>query len=740
MKTKMLKYKISYKLPIITGAILATLFTASTAFATDITVTCYQSGKCDMTPSAGAALFDKNQEDNTNMLPGDTINRTMLLINESKDNCAMYLKKIYNVHFGNKTPNDFASKMFTAMQTSNGTIFGSVSQGYPTNNKTLQDLFAVENLGLTKIPSGSQEKINWVVRFDPLTGNPYQKAEVWFDFDMVFECHPITTSSFTISKYNSAWPTKLSLGNVVTYKIIVETTNSPIQNVNVIDAPAKNIVPIAGSWTAQSSKRGDLKANGQALPPVYSSPAVWAIGDMDANETVTLTYQATVGNSTTNGIYKDLAWAYGYESKEKVLATSTDSGFAVNGGIVTDTFVGTQVLVDSPENPTTKKVSIKTKEIEGEVLGATTQVLPATGANTIFTAIIGVATSAGILINLAQIKKQKAKAKVLVSSLLIAVLFGATRSPVFAQTSPEALFLRISEPKTPDNRSFVVDYVALDIQNNPIKITCLKKSPQDTFFTPFLEVTTKAGGDSGVCAIDGNILSTEGIYTVKVTAEVNGTAKSEEVAVLYKKTGPQRPKYIEKEKVNNCEYEVTVKTSDDSKNAYIEIYRSAKKDFTVGASTRVKTMDVTANKTYEFTHKLYGGDCGSSYYAVRAFDSAGNPSDVRSEVVEEIIEVDSNSETSDTDSEASEILLGTGDGVFGEGVGESEASIVTEGDQTTESENTDDNAEKKEEESQLPEVLGAKEQRGSSWIIPVLLVILVGFFVVKSNRGKSKSK
>ncbi|MBP8961094.1 hypothetical protein KBG31_02635 [Patescibacteria group bacterium] len=711
------------------------------AFAQDITVTCHQSGECDMAPSAGAALFDKSQEDNTKMLPGDTINRAILLINESKDNCAMYLKKVYNVHFGNKTPTDFASKMFTAMQTSNGTIFGSVSQGYPTNNKTLQDLFDVENLGLTKIPSGSQEKINWVVRFDPLTGNPYQKSEVWFDFDMVFECRPITASSFTISKYNSAWPTKLSLGNVVTYKIIVETTNSPIQNVNVIDAPAKNIIPIADSWTAQSSNRGDLKANGQAFPPVYSSPAIWAIGDMDANETVTLTYQATVGNSTTNGIYKDLAWAYGYEAKEKVLAASTDSGFAVNGGIVTNTFVGTQVLVDSLEDPTTKKVSIKTKEIEGEVLGATTQILPATGANTIFTAIIGVVTSAGILINLAQIKKQKAKAKVLVSSLLMAVLFGATKSPVFAQTSPESLFLRISEPKTPDNRSFVVDYVALDIQNNPIKITCLKKSPQETFFTPFLEVTTKAGGDSGVCAIDGNILSTEGIYTVKVTAEVNGTAKSEEVAVLYKKTGPQRPKYIEKEKVNNCEYEVTVKTSDDSKNAYIEIYRSAKKDFTVGASTRVKTMDVTANKTYEFTHKLYGGDCGSSYYAVRAFDSAGNPSDVRAEVVEEIIEVNSGSKTGNTASEASEILPGTGDGVFGEEVEEVEASIVTEGEQTMESENTDDNAEKKEEESQLPEVLGAKEQkRGLSWVIPVLLVVLVGFFVAKSNRGKSKSK
>jgi hypothetical protein len=726
------------------------LFT-KTSLAKEITVTCYKDGKCEMEPSAGDALFDKNEADNTNMLPGDFIYRTLHLINKTNDTCAMYLKEIRNVRLGATTLKEFPSKMWTALETSHGIAFGQIIGGYPTNSASLQDLFDVKDFGITKVPAFSEEKVNWLVKFDPATGNPYQRAEVWFDFDMVFECQAISMKSFTISKDNTSWPAELPLGSEVLYQLVVTTQHGPVQNVHVIDAPPESVHYIYGSWTAVSNIRGDLRANGKATAPSYHSPGIWGIGDMEEDETVTLTYRAIVDDTATSGIYKDLAWAYGYSAEkeerslfdrveasetqnEKILATSVDSGFEINGGIVTDTFVGTQILVDEPVEPDTKKVSIKTEEKEGEVLGATTQILPATGANIFVTAGLTVLAIIGSLIAVLPLLRKKAKARVFIPSIVFAVLALVTTKKAYAQ---ESLVLRVSEPRTPDNQAFIVDYVVLDLDNNFVAVTCEKKNPADTFFTLLSNTTTQAGGDSGICAINKSDFDDNGVYAIKVTAQAGGVTKSEEVAVTYKTSGPKKPEYIKKDKVDSCEYKIKVKTSGDTDTAYIEIYRSDKKDFTVGAGTRVKTVDIGENEVYEFTHKLYGGDCGSSYYAVRAFDVAGNPSDVRAEVVEKIVTGEGGSEEVVTEEG---ILLGTVAGGVSEGganvAGESEV-VLEEGENQNEKTEGEEGIGITEE---TPKVLGAETQKPSSWILPVALVAVIAYFVVKSKRGKSKSQ
>ena len=106
-------------------------------------------------------------------------------------------------------------------------------------------------------------------------------------------------------------------------------------------------------------------------------------------------------------------------------------------------------------------------------------------------------------------------------------------------------------------------------------------------------------------------------------------------------------------------------------------------------------------------------------------------------MVEKIVGVDGGSEsaiTGETGESAFGILLGTTTGAVGEEVGEEGAEVMIE--EGVEGEDGGDS------DIESPEVLGAKDksQKGASWILPIALVAIIGFFVVKSNRGKSKSK
>jgi hypothetical protein len=134
----------------------------------------------------------------------------------------------------------------------------------------------------------------------------------------------------------------------------------------VTDLPPQGFKYKVGSWTANSSVRGNLKILGITTEPTYASPGTWQLGDMVDGEIVTLTYVTDVSNEQEPGNYPDLAWAYG-DFEEKIIYANEDSG----------KFVGTTVPIDVNPNPSTKFGAT------GSVLGASTE-LPATGTNSVW--------------------------------------------------------------------------------------------------------------------------------------------------------------------------------------------------------------------------------------------------------------------------------------------------------------------------------------------------------------------
>lgn len=766
------------------------------AFASDLEVTCIDnpgsSGGivCNTLPSAGKALFSEEETDNIGMLPGDTLQRTIWVHNKSTKSCDLVLSKVENIQYETGTLSDFSTKFWISLIGDGKVVYGGIDSNNEANSaKSLMDFFNFFNTGSgsTSLPIFSinanenethGKPLIWKITFDPQTGNEYQKSKVWFDFDLTFNCDDnkeVLTPKLGISKYTPNWPNKNNPGSRIMYQITVNTKGSgtTVKNVTVTDLLPENFKYVAGSWNVKKYINGKLQEVSDISEPSYNSPGKWLLGDLEAEQTVVLEYTAEIAEDITGGIYKDIAFASGAGSEGKIImATPASSGFEADGGILSGAFVGTQVLVDQPSEAPSKKISVPTKKIKkteemeetastGEVLGTNTQILPATGATTTLSLLLwlGLGSSlTGLVLKVVVLKLRTTKQKVItpVLTLILAVILGFSweLSEVNAQVnspnlSPEeSLYLRISEPKTPNNKSFVVDYVALDINGHSVKITCYKKNPADTFFTILSQTTTKSGGDSGVCIIEKGDLPQEGLYTIKVLAETSfegeTSQKSQEISVLYNSSGPKRPKYVEKDKVDTCKYKIKVKTSEDAKNSYIEIYRSNKKDFTVGTNTRVFTTSVEPDNIYEFTHQLYGSDCGSSYYATRAFDDAGNPSDVRAEETEEIITVEENTkntEKKETESEStSQESQGSQGTKTSNETNESEKPETKENQEENLNETEETNPKEQEEEGQK-EVFGAKTNRGKFiWIIPAILLVIFTYVMVKSKRGESKPR
>ena len=148
-----------------------------------------------------------------------------------------------------------------------------------------------------------------------------------------------------ITKSNNR-PNPTTVGDVVTYtlEVTVPEDSGIVFDTQVNDLPPDNFEYVAGSYTANSNERGNLKTAGVTTPPTYASPGQWQLGDMKPGEKVTLTYQATISNVVTPGTYPDIAFAVGAASSD-----SEESGEVLSNMTVASTpFVGTQVAVASP--------------------------------------------------------------------------------------------------------------------------------------------------------------------------------------------------------------------------------------------------------------------------------------------------------------------------------------------------------------------------------------------------------
>lgn len=373
---------------IITIIVLSLKFSVLSAYASssnDLTVTCHYHGPCDMSPFSGDNIF--GEED---ILPGDSFYHKITVVNEDPENDCRDLALTITRYTSN--PSEFAGKLFTAIEKDNNPIIGSETSGEANPGYSLQSLFDAVTVPLGTVPHNGSSVFDWYVTFDKYATNYYQLARTEFDFNMVFTCNSYETETqLFIEKTNDTGGASRKPGDLVLYTIKVSTRDVEVNNVYVNDLPPDGFKYQSGSWTANSDIRGDLKAGGTTAEPTYASPGKWYLGDMGKDETVTLTYLTRIENFVDNGIYPDLAWAVGDYIGSPVYA---------NADLDPKYFVGTKVEVDSSAESSIQHSS-------GMVAGASTSILPATGANGLWIILGGVLTISGLILAVLGLKLRR---------------------------------------------------------------------------------------------------------------------------------------------------------------------------------------------------------------------------------------------------------------------------------------------------------------------------------------------
>ncbi len=429
----------------------------------------------------------------------------------------------------------------------------------------------------------------------------------------------------TIDKTNNVLGVDQAPGNNVLYTLTVTATDSSAFNVQVKDLPPSGFKYNLGSWTANSSTRGDLKAASITTEPTYASPGVWQLGTMVPGEVVTLSYQAGISPTQEQGLYKDLAWTQG--------TVATDPGSSTVLGNDPSTFVGTAVNVVTPNQNTATLASVSTVSNQtnnGQVLGASTG-LPSTGAKLIWVILASILMTLGtvsvLLGGMFRRRFRTPKIKHFVRLSILILLFCLVASHAHAATN---LSIRLGQPKTPTNlNTFNLSFVVLDTLERGTTVRCFKQGPGDVGFIQFGAdiVIAPNAGNNGNCAASSSVVSANGTYQFKTEAIAGSDdVFSEIVVVNYDANLPGTPTNYSKGKIDSCTYQIKFRTADDSgKTVKAEIYRSSDTSFNLDSSNRVQTVavgsltDVSVNDVVPDCAKTY-------YYAVRAFDGFGNGS------------------------------------------------------------------------------------------------------------------
>lgn len=212
-------------------------------------------------------------------------------------------------------------------------------------------------------------------------------------------------------------------------------------------------------------------------------------------------------------------------------------------------------------------------------------------------------------------------------TLISLVCFLFVASPAMAVTN---LSIRLAEPKSPTNlNDFEIGFVALDLLNREVTVQCQKKSSTDADFVSFdSAITLTAGGNTDACHITSAVFSHNDTYQIKVIATAGADTASDQVEIKYNTVGPDTPSEYNKEKISACTYKISFKTGNDSgRTSKVEVYRSESTSFTADSGTRVETVSAGSNEAKSVNNDI--PDCNKTYYyAVRAFDTAGNGSGI----------------------------------------------------------------------------------------------------------------
>lgn len=411
-----------------------------------------------------------------------------------------------------------------------------------------------------------------------------------------------------IAKTNDKTGIDLFAGSYVTYTIVVTADINDVNDVTVEDLMPTNFVYQSGTWTSNSSVRGDLKALGITPEPQYNSPATWELGDMEPDEVVTLTYVAFIPETQDPGLYKDIAWTQGMSTSGAVVVGNNDTYY-----------VGTEV-----------NVIAQAVQPAAVVLGA--QTLARTGQAVIAFIVLGaLAAFAGFTL---------AK-KIKIMGFLVAVMIiGTALLPILSQKvmagTAYPINVRIEQPESPTGLNpFYVAFGALQIQGTEtLSATCLVKAPAAADFVSFDSMTLPAGGSNGNCTVDSDVLTADGIYEFKVNV---GGKDSDTVSVNYYTVKPGTPVTYAKTLQDTCTYKITFTTANDNgETQAVEIHRSQLTSFTADETTLVKTVAIGSNANGEYVDTI--PTCGETYYyAIRAVGPTGNYSDFLADAIVTVV-------------------------------------------------------------------------------------------------------
>jgi hypothetical protein len=289
----------------------------------------------------------------------------------------------------------------------------------------------------------------------------------------------------------------------------------------------------------------------------------------------------------------------------------------------------------------------------------------------------------------------------------------------------------------------------MDITGRNIDVTCYKKSPSDANYVAFQTVSLISGGTSATCSVTkSNVLTSDGLYHFKVQVVADTDNAEATTSVTYDGTNPKKPTKLDIDKKSSCEYRVKLKTADDGgQTSYVEIYRDDSTSFTVDSSTLIKTVTIGSNTEYDYTNNLAGGECAKTqYYAVRAFDIAGNASEVRAQqdvIITKVVTTSSssssNNQNNTLETQGGAIVVdNTGVAQGGTEGGQVLAETETE-DESSDSENTIE-LDKVDQEGEKGDVLGADDTKNQTrWllffgIIGTAIALAGGFYYVQKNK------
>jgi hypothetical protein len=296
---------------------------------------------------------------------------------------------------------------------------------------------------------------------------------------------------------------------------------------------------------------------------------------------------------------------------------------------------------------------------EGSVLGASTsRRLPATGLSNSLTVFALFQLMFGAVFGLLYFlrKRMKKVLKIGLSIMIVGSLVLLAQPRIFAIDAGEVV-VRVEQPKSPTNEGFDLGFVAIDIMGRQLTARCYVSSPKNSWtFTQFgSDITLKAGGNSGICKVNtGDLADGDNVYEVRVTVlgepSTPYVRQAEGITVKYvpNSSRPGVPTNYNRQDVSNCEKKISfLSANDGGKTVRVEVYRGETTEFTLNDGSKVGTFNIGSNTPGAHIETV--PDCNKKYYyALRAFDAAGNYSDVTGDRVYETVTTTTSGGTTET--------------------------------------------------------------------------------------------